>query len=450
MNKNGEKISTLLLWTIIAFGFFTTISLLYTKTFVDEMDKHQKEFSQKYEKVLDIIQKNQANPNATNTIVFEKKDENTYQAFLATYYKDQSDWLNIWLTILAITMGIMGIAIPILMADKKKEMDNAIEKGEKVLENIQKQASVQIEKLEIFAKDLEKVAFYAKKAEESEKKAEASVLFAEANQHHHKEEFDQAIEKYKKALELNPAYYQAYLNIGNAYMRQKKYNDALNACNKAIKINPKYSEAFLNRGLTYLRLNNYDAALKDYNKAIEINPNYHLAYLYRGQYYYKHSDYHTALKDYDKAIELNPDNYHAYLDKSAVYIELKQYNDALNACNKAIELNPEFADAYCNRANIHIQLKNYQLAIKDCQKSIQLDGNDPIAYYNLTEAYIFNIQFEEALNTIKLYIQKINDPYIYNDDNNKWMNFLNAHSECTQVVEIKEIIENKFIKKDRE
>ena len=63
---------------------------------------------------------------------------------------------------------------------------------------------------------------------------------------------DQAVEEYKKAIELNPNYLKAYMNLGAVYMQQEKYDQAIEEFNTVIKLNYYYGKAHYNLGYIYL------------------------------------------------------------------------------------------------------------------------------------------------------------------------------------------------------
>ena len=62
--------------------------------------------------------------------------------------------------------------------------------------------------------------------------------------------------------------------IGRQAIDAKRWNEALNAYNKAIDLNPNDASAYNNRGLAYDNLDKDDLAIADYEKAIELNPKY--------------------------------------------------------------------------------------------------------------------------------------------------------------------------------
>ena len=51
-----------------------------------------------------------------------------------------------------------------------------------------------------------------------------------------------------------------------------KYQEAIEAYTKAIELDPKYAVAYYGRGLIYVVLGDYRQAIRDYDKAIELDP----------------------------------------------------------------------------------------------------------------------------------------------------------------------------------
>ena len=75
-------------------------------------------------------------------------------------------------------------------------------------------------------------------------------------------------------LLLNQAKIRAvvYNNRGTAYFNKEGYDQAIQNYDKAIELNPNFAEAYNNRGNAYEDKGEYDQAIQDYNKAIELDP----------------------------------------------------------------------------------------------------------------------------------------------------------------------------------
>jgi len=80
----------------------------------------------------------------------------------------------------------------------------------------------------------------------------------------------EALAYYDKAIKVNPYFYVAYYNRGNAYSALGNYNLAIGDFDRAIEINPKYAAAYNNRGIAYSVLGNYNQAIEDFKIASKL------------------------------------------------------------------------------------------------------------------------------------------------------------------------------------
>ena len=110
--------------------------------------------------------------------------------------------------------------------------------------------------------------------------------------------------------------------IGHQAIDANRWNEALNAYNKAIELNPNDASAYNNRGLAYDNLDKNDLAITDYKKAIELNPKYGDAFNNLGKTYGRRGDYKRAILYYDRAIELNPKDADAYYNRGDAFSRL--------------------------------------------------------------------------------------------------------------------------------
>ena len=122
------------------------------------------------------------------------------------------------------------------------------------------------------------------------------------------DDHENAIESWKKSIELKPKYFVAFNNIGKALLSLKRFEEALENFNKTISIKPDFFEAFNNKGNTLVRLSRFEDAIKNYNKAIEINPNNPLSYIFKGHALSELDKLEDALDSYQKAYNINSDH----------------------------------------------------------------------------------------------------------------------------------------------
>ncbi len=91
-------------------------------------------------------------------------------------------------------------------------------------------------------------------------------------------QFNEAIQAYDKAIQLNPLNEEAWNGKGMALGILERYDEALQAFDRATQINSSYAEAWYNIGVIFDLQGKYFLGIKAYNEATRINPNYQKAW----------------------------------------------------------------------------------------------------------------------------------------------------------------------------
>ena len=87
-------------------------------------------------------------------------------------------------------------------------------------------------------------------------------------------DLDSATTFFKKAVELDPEFIDAYFNLGAIYKKQKNYPMAINSLQKAVEINPLDSEAVFELASCYLENKDYREAKKHFSNILQDFPKY--------------------------------------------------------------------------------------------------------------------------------------------------------------------------------
>lgn len=103
-----------------------------------------------------------------------------------------------------------------------------------------------------------------------------------------------------------PSGQQIHNNLGDVYARQGDMNRAVEEFKKAIEINPNYADAWHNLANTYQSMGQLDLALENYQKAVEINPALWQSYQNMAAIYFNAGQLDLALENIKKAVEINP------------------------------------------------------------------------------------------------------------------------------------------------
>jgi len=91
---------------------------------------------------------------------------------------------------------------------------------------------------------------------------------------------------------------------GAALVVLGRYEEALQAFDKAIELDPQYADAWNNKGVALYELGRYKEALQAYDKAIELDPYDADAWNDKGTVLGKLGRHYEAQVCYDKAKEL--------------------------------------------------------------------------------------------------------------------------------------------------
>lgn len=150
------------------------------------------------------------------------------------------------------------------------------------------------------------------KSAQQEGNPEAAKIAREGSQAAKEQDWDKAIERFRKAAEIDRKYTQnlaiAYQQRAFSYANDQRFQDALNDLNEAIKINPRDARAYEQRAAVEMRINDYDKALADYGEAIKTDPGEIRYHLYRGYIYEMRGDLQNAMAETDAALKINSKN----------------------------------------------------------------------------------------------------------------------------------------------
>ena len=91
----------------------------------------------------------------------------------------------------------------------------------------------------------------------------ANEYFEEGKNLQEKWRYKEASKKYKRAVEIDPTYAEAYSNLGYTYRKQEKFDKAVRTYKKAIQLDPKLAAAHEYLGEAYAEMGKFDLAEKE-------------------------------------------------------------------------------------------------------------------------------------------------------------------------------------------
>ena len=277
-------------------------------------------------------------------------------------------------------------------------------------------------------------------------------------------DFKEAELYHRKAIEINPNFALAYVNLGNVLREMQKFQEAEIMLRKAIQIDPRSSIAHANLGDILKNKGQLAEAKILLRKAIEINPSLVKAFYSLSKLSFNSDD--ISWQKYllsEKILEQKneKDKIEIYFARSNVLHKEKRYDESaenLQIANQLkLKIYPSNIDTLINRSNLLLNKSNTGKNIKNEKQypcSIFIVGmprsgttlvesiislNEKVqdlGEINIFEkAYQESIKNDQELSLTDLYFQKIKELGINSSiTTNKWLyNYLYAGIIANQI-----------------
>jgi len=171
--------------------------------------------------------------------------------------------------------------------------------------------------------------------------AEAAALYPEAEGI-----LKKAVMVYLRALEIEPADFDANLNLGGCYFQLGKYELAEHYCKEAIRLKPDSFEAYSNLGTIYDSQNKLYDAIRAYKASLELNVHQPELLMNVGSTYLRQGRVKAALATYEQAVREAPKRSEPWEQIGVCCFHLEDYDRAVDAYGRALELDGRNADAH--------------------------------------------------------------------------------------------------------
>jgi len=153
--------------------------------------------------------------------------------------------------------------------------------------------------------------------------------------------YDEALESYKKAYQLNPDNGGVAFRLGNAYFERKRYEEAVTYLKKAKEAFGNDIETIKKLGEAYLELKEYGKAIEEYKSVIKIVPKHVSSRIQIGNAYLKLRQYKTAGNYYNEALKIEPNNLSVYYQLINLELTRNNLSGVKKHINKGFSIDPE-------------------------------------------------------------------------------------------------------------
>lgn len=197
----------------------------------------------------------------------------------------------------------------------------------------------------------------AKQEEELKKHESMKGLFEQGRLLSTEKRYDEAIEAFKKAAEMDPSQHVVFSNMAESYKQLKKYDDAIENYNKALAVlaakpNPEIEASYhMNLGIIYGMAGKMTEASAEMQKSAELAPtNASKAYYNLGAMLVNSGKSADAVAAFKKAVEADPKNADAQYQLGISLVGMATFTPegktipaegTIEAFQKYLELAPE-------------------------------------------------------------------------------------------------------------
>ncbi|MCA9023510.1 MAG: tetratricopeptide repeat protein, partial [Planctomycetaceae bacterium] len=194
---------------------------------------------------------------------------------------------------------------------------------------------------------------------------------------------EQAIEAYRKALELKPGYPDALTNLGNLLLETDQTEEAIQICKRLVQLSPDLHAAQFNLANALAKADVPEPAEAAYERALQLAPRHLDTMKNFAVFLSSQKKYDEAIHVLRKAAILEPGNWEILNNLGIVYTEREQFDVAISCFQDAIQYAPENCDIQFHLGKALEESKQTQDAMIVFRKILRQHPNHPGAAFHL-------------------------------------------------------------------
>jgi len=218
---------------------------------------------------------------------------------------------------------------------------------------------------------------------------------------------EEAIEKFKQAINLDTMFVMAHYYLSRSYESLGILGSAKVSIEKA----KHYSGLTTPREWSYVNAwdkmldQNYVSAIKIYQNIFRDYPNDRHTLFVIGKTFFLMKNYEKAINSMKKLIELEPTYAPAYNQLGYIYKEMGKKEEAIAAFKTYAELAPDEANPYDSLGDMYRAQGDYDNAISEYKKALEAKPDFYTSYRNLGLSYFAAGMYDKAFTTYREFIK---------------------------------------------
>lgn len=190
--------------------------------------------------------------------------------------------------------------------------------------------------------------------------------------------YNSAMKYINDGLKADVNYAEGYFWKGMVYVEQQNADKAISSFMTAIEQNPDYTEAYMQLGLLIQEVQP-EMAWQYFSNVLKLNDQHTEAYYARAMLVQEQGYPDSALVDYAQILEIDPNHFDATYNTGYVYLLEKRYDDAIVWFSKALQLDGRSYRAIHNRGLAYEMKGNLEAARSEYRAALKLEPGFDLA-----------------------------------------------------------------------
>jgi tetratricopeptide (TPR) repeat protein len=242
-------------------------------------------------------------------------------------------------------------------------------------------------------------------------------------------EFVRATEEFKKVLALDPALFEAEVNLGLAYHSASEYELAVRHLSKALQQRPNLLAPNVIVGMDYLKLGSPEKAVSFLQHALKLDPSNPEAHQALASSYLAQENFRGAAEEFRQLAAVDPDKSEAWFKLGHEYLELSahlayrgahlyresawghrflgdllfqrsRWDEAAQEYRKALNIEPRQPGLHASLGQALLHAGKIEEGEPEFHLELQLDSSNELAWLGLAEVQLTTDRFSAALESV--------------------------------------------------
>jgi len=202
-----------------------------------------------------------------------------------------------------------------------------------------------------------------------------------------------ALDAYRRAITLNPADEENYLDLASLCIDQRSLQSGMIVVQAGLGSHPKSERLLFMRGLLYALQDEYELAEKDFRLSTELAPEKNLGAIGLGASYIETGHDGQAIEVLHQRLRENPNDASLLyllgeaLIRSGATPGSAGYSEAESAVEKSTRLNPDLCLPHISLGSIYLDEDRNKEAAEQFEQARAIDPSERSAYSHLAVAY---------------------------------------------------------------